>query len=49
MNRNKKLRLIQTSLFLLGVSIIFFTYKDNSDLSKDNVISMTDRSKNAKE
>lgn len=39
MNRNKKLRLIQTSLFLLGVSIIFFTYKDNSDLSKDNVIS----------
>lgn len=39
MNRTKKLRLIQISLFLLGVLIIFITYKDNSNLSKNNVAS----------
>ena len=39
MNRTKKLRLIQISLFLLGVLIIFITYKDKSNLSKNNVVS----------
>ena len=38
MNRTKKLRLIQFSLFLLGALIIFITYKDNSNLSKNNVV-----------
>ena len=38
MNRTKKLRLIQFSLFLLGALIIFITYKDNSNLSKNDVV-----------
>ena len=37
MNRTKKLRLIQLSLFLLGALIIFITYKDNSNLSKNDI------------
>ena len=45
MDRNKKLRLIQISLFLLGTSIIFITYKDNSDLSKSNVMTKEFREK----
>jgi hypothetical protein len=45
MNRKKKLRLIQTSLFLLGVLIIFITYKDNSNLSKNNVVTKEIREK----
>ena len=45
MDRTKKLRLIQISLFLSGVLIIFVTYKDNSNLSKNNVITKEIREK----
>ena len=45
MNRTKKLRLIQISLFLLGALIIFITYKDNSNLSKNNVVTKEIREK----
>jgi lipopolysaccharide export system protein LptA len=45
MNRTKKLRLIQISLFLLGSLIIFITYKDNSNLSKNNVVTNEIRGK----
>ena len=38
MNRTKRLKLIQFSLFLLGALIIFITYKDNSNLSKNDVV-----------
>ena len=38
MDRTRKLRLIQISLFLLGALIIYITYKDNSNLSKNNVV-----------
>ena len=48
MNRKKKLRLIQTSLFLLGVLIIFITYKDNSNFSKNNVVTKENREKISK-
>ena len=49
MNRKKKLRLIQTSLFLLGVLIIFITYKDNSNFSKNNVVTKENREKISKQ
>ena len=45
MDRTKKLRLIQISLFLLGALIIFVTYKDNSNLSKNSVVSKEIREK----
>ena len=35
MNRKKKLILIQVSLFVIGMMIIFTTYKDNTRLSKN--------------
>jgi len=45
MNRTKKLRLVQISLFLLGALIIFVTYKDNSNLSKNSFVSKEIREK----
>ena len=45
MDRTKKLRLIQISLFLSGVLIIFLTYKDNSNLSKNDVVTKEIREK----
>lgn len=38
MEREKKLRLIQISLLLIGTLIIFFTYYDNKKSSKNKII-----------
>tara|TARA_B110000211_G_C14030803_1_gene532040 strand:- start:295 stop:894 length:600 start_codon:yes stop_codon:yes gene_type:complete len=38
MEREKKLRLIQISLLLIGTLIIFFTYYDNKKSSKNQII-----------
>lgn len=49
MDRTKKLRLIQISLFLLGAIIIFVTYKDNSNLSKNSFVSKEIKEKVSKQ
>ena len=49
MDRTKKLRLIQISLFLLGALIIFVTYKDNSNLSKNSFVSKEIKEKVSKQ
>ena len=36
--RKKKLRIIQVSLLLLGVLILFFTYKDNNSIKEKKII-----------
>ncbi|MDC0437561.1 LPS export ABC transporter periplasmic protein LptC [Pelagibacteraceae bacterium] len=38
MERKKKLKLIQINLFIIGVLVIFFTYKNNLNLSKEKIL-----------
>ena len=40
-NRKKRLKLIQFSLFLLGIIIIFFTYRENNSKVKKVVSAET--------
>ena len=49
MSRNKKLRLIQICLFIFGTLIIFITYKDNSNLSKNDVVTKEIKEKISKQ
>ena len=38
MERKKKIKIIQISLLVLGLLIIFFTYKNNENVSKNSII-----------